>query len=198
MKKAVLGFGVLTLVGCNAQEAPKVESTSTSEIISYVKKNHTESDPAATLNFLQLTEISLKNLSVMQVFYNSDATEVKLVSKDHKVDEKFTPFNNWQSVKIIRKPDSDQWHNFLVEVFDVKGYEESKNTTFSICKKVWNKIDERVPTVIDELAMRLKEYEKAGQTLNTQHIQYGYVFNLDASHFKNGYPIVCSVSYDRK
>ena len=176
------------------QEVGVVDSSGTT---SYVKKVFSETDAAATLDFIQLTEVIIKNISEMHVSYNSDATIVTLIPK-HIENRKFIPFNNWQSIKVIRTPDFNKWKIFMVEVFDSKGYEESKNTAFSICRNIWDKIDERVPTVIDELTARLEEYEKTGALSSTQHIRYGYLFSLDASHFKDGYPITCAIAYNEK
>jgi hypothetical protein len=49
----------------------------------------------------------------------------------------------------------------------------------------------RVPAVIDELAKRIDQYEKNGSSAMTQHIRYGYFFDLDARHYDEGYPVVC-------
>lgn len=197
MKKIII-LGIFLLVGCTAQEAQKVETSAPSEIIPYVNKNYTESDSAAKIDFVQLTQVAIKNLSSMQVGYNSDATEVKFLSNDVPSDVKFVPSKDWQSVKILRNKDSEIWKSFIVEVFDLNGYEQSKTTSFNICKDIWKDIDNRVPPVIDELATRINEYEKAGSTPVTQHIRYGYFFDLDASHYNDGYPIVCSIAYDKK
>lgn len=161
MKKSLL-LSLLFLVGCSSQEAPKVESSATSETVPYIKKSYSESDSAAELDFIQLTQVANNNLSAMKITYNPDATEVKLLPNDVPSDSKFSPFNNWQSVKIIRNPESENWRNFLVEVFDSQGYEQSKSKAFSMCKDIWNAIDSRVPVVIDELAAKLNEYEKSG------------------------------------
>lgn len=197
MKKIII-LSLFALVGCSEPQAPKTEASTTTEVVPYVKKNYTESDLAARLDFVQLAQVTINDLSSLQATYNSNATEVKLLPHDVSRDVKFIPFNNWQTVKIIRKPDSEIWQNFLVEVFDKKSYEQSKTIAFDICKDVWSEIDERVPTVIDELAARINEYEKTGSVAMTQHIRYGYLFSLDASHYKDGYPISCSISYDEK
>lgn len=196
--RKILILGLFSLVGCTAQETQKVESSSSSETVPYEQKSYTESDSAANVDFIQLTEIAIKNLSGMQITYNPDATEVKLLPSDVLPNEKFTPFHNWTSVKIIRKADSKNWHHFLVEAFSTESYDQSKSTAFSLCKDVWNKVDNRVPAVMDELAIRLNEYEKAGSVPKVQQIKYGYVFNIDASHYKDGYPVVCSLAYDKK
>lgn len=196
--KKILILNLLFLVGCSSQQAPKVESSATSETSPYIKKNYAESNSAAELDFVQLTQVANNNLSAMKITYNADATEVKLLANDVPADIKFSPFTNWQSVKIIRSPESENWRNFLVEVFDSEGYEQSKSKALSMCKDVWNAIDNRVPAVVDELATRLHEYENSGMPPMTQHIRYGYFFNLDASHYKDGYPVVCSIAYDKK
>ena len=196
--RKILILGLFSLVGCAAQEPPKVESSSSSETVPYEQKSYGESDAAANLDFIQLTEIAIKNLSEMQVTYNPDATEVKLLPNDVANDAKFTPFDNWKSVKVIRKSDSKNWDHFIVEVFSTSGYDQSKSSAFSICKDVWTKVDNRVPTVIDELEMRLNEYEKTGSAPRTQHIKYGYIFDIDASHYKDGYPIACTIGYGKK
>lgn len=196
--KKILILNLLFLVGCSSQEAPKVESSATSETAPYIKKSYTESDSAAELDFVQLTQVANNNLSAMKITYNPDATEVKLLPNDVPSDAKFSPSDNWESIKIIRNPESANWRNFLVEVYDSKGYEQSKSKAFSMCKDVWNAVDNRVPAVINELATRLREYENSDMPPMTQHIRYGYFFNLDASHYKDGYPVVCSIAYDKK
>ncbi|QBK70693.1 hypothetical protein [Acinetobacter johnsonii] len=195
--RKILILGLFSLVGCTAQEPPKVELSRSSEAVPYEQKSYEESDAAANLDFIQLTEITIKNLSGMQVTYNPDATEVKLIPNEVATDAKFIPFNNWKSVKVVRRLDSKNWHHFIVEVFSASGYDQSKSSAFSICKDVWKKVDNRIPTVIDELEMRLNEYEKTGSAPRTQHIKYGYIFDIDASHYKDGYPIVCTIAYDK-
>lgn len=197
MKNIIL-LGLFLLVGCNAQEAQKLETSAQSEIVPYVNQNYSESDSAAKIDFVQLTQVAIENLSSMQVGYNPDATEVKFLSKDEPSDAKFVPSQDWQSVKILRNKDSEIWKSFIVEIFNPNGYEQSKTTSFNICKEIWANVDNRVPPVIDELAARINEYDKAGSVPLTQHIRYGYFFDLDASHYKDGYPIVCAIAYAKK
>ncbi|RLL17870.1 hypothetical protein [Acinetobacter chengduensis] len=197
MKKIII-LGLFLLAGCTGQEAQKVENSASSEIVPYINKSYSESDSAAKIDFIQLTQLAINNLSSMQAGYNSDATEVKFLSKEVPPDAKFLPSQDWQSVKISRNKDSEIWKSFIVEVFDSKNYEQSKTTSFSICKDIWKDIDNRVPTVIDELAVKINENEKVGSTPATQHIRYGYFFNLDATHYKDGYPVVCAISYAKK
>lgn len=196
MKKIII-LGLLLLAGCTAKEAQKADVSASAEIVPYVNKNYSESDSAAKIDFVQLTQIAIKNLSSMQVGYNPDATEVKFLPSDVPSDVKFVSSTDWQSVKILRNNDSEIWKSFIVEVFDRNGYEQSKTTSFKICKDIWKDIDNRVPPVIDELATRINEYEKTGKSSSTQHIRYGYLFNLDSSHFKDGYPVVCAIAYDK-
>lgn len=197
MKKIII-LGLFLLAGCTAKDAQKAETSASAEIVPYVNQNYSELDSAAKIDFVQLTQVAIKNLSSMQVGYNPEATEVKFLPSDVPSDVKFVPSTDWQSVKILRNKDSEIWKSFIVEVFNLNGYEQSKTTSFKICKDIWKDIDNRVPTVIDELSKRINEYEKAGSTPATQHIQYGYFFDLDASHYKDGYPIVCSIAYAKK
>lgn len=197
MKKFLLLIVVL-LAACSKQELPASGSGESSKIVSYVNKHYADNDPAARLNFIQLSEITINNLPATQASYNADATEVKLLPKSTASDNKFEKFNDWYSVKIIRDADSENWKSFIVEVLNKQGYEQSKKASFNVCKDVWKNIDNRVPAVIDELALKIKDYEKSNTSPATIQVRYGYRFNLDASHFKDGYPVVCAIAYDKK
>lgn len=195
--KKLLFLSVILLSACNKQDAPSVEP-SKATIIPYVNKNYVESDPVAQLDFVQFAQVAINSLPDARASYNPNATEVRLLPKNIPSDSKFKAFENWYSIKIIRNIDSVDWNNFLVEIRDNQGYEQSKSAAFNACKDVWKNIDNRVPPVIDELVGRIKEYENSGSSAMTQHIRYGYFFDLDASHFNDGYPVSCSISYDKK
>lgn len=173
------------------------ESVSNSEIKPYVKQNLDESSPSASLNFLQLVQIVKNTYPSLNISYNQSATEVKFVDDALKNDGKFFPNSNWNSIKVFRKVDSEQWSNFLVEVYNIDGYTASKREAFELCKNIWSNIDNRVPIVITELEKRLSEYEKNDSKPLTQHLRYGYLIDLDASHYNQGYPVSCSISYDK-
>jgi len=185
------------LVGCSEKNAPKAEPSEAAEIVPYVKKNYTESDPSAQLNFVQLAQIAINSLPAAQATYNQDATEVKFVPKGAQENSTFIPFHDWYSIKIIRKSDSENWDNFLVEVFNKQGYEQSKIAAFNACKDVWKNIDNRLPLAIDELSQNVNDYEKQNSKAATQQMRYGYWINLDASHYKEGYPIVCQIAVSK-
>lgn len=196
MKKFLL-LSLALLAACSKQELPKSETSENSKIVSYVNKHYTENDPVAELDFIQISEVAINSLPNAQAGYNADATEVKLLPKGTASDSNFAKFNDWYSVKIIRDAGSENWKSFITEVFDKQGYEQSKKASFNACKDVWKNIDNRVPAVIDELATKIKDYEKSNTSPATIHVRYGYRFNLDASHFKEGYPVVCAVAYDK-
>ncbi|EPL0707004.1 hypothetical protein Q7567_08040 [Acinetobacter baumannii] len=194
--KNFLLLSVVLLAACSKQELPKSEPNGNSNIVSYVNKHYAENDPAARLDFIQLSEIAIKSSPELQAGYNADATEVKLLPKNIS-NSQFEKFKNWESIKIIRNADSENWKSFLVEVLDKQGYENSKKASFNTCKDVWKNIDNRVPAVIDELATKIEDYEKLNSTAATTQVRYGYLFNLDASHFQDGYPVVCMIAYDK-
>ncbi|MFM6904747.1 MAG: hypothetical protein ACKOUU_01530 [Acinetobacter tjernbergiae] len=197
MKKLLL-LSVILLAACNKQDEPSVEP-SKATIIPYVKKHHAKSDPPAQLDFLQLVQVVISSFPNAQASYNSNATELRLLSKHIPSDSKFKTYENWYSIKITRNIDSENWSNFLVEIRDNQSYEQSKIDAFNACKNVWRNIDHRVPTVINELAGRINKYGKNSSSATAQHIiRYGYLFNLDASHFNDGYPVSCSISYNNK
>ncbi|ENW79756.1 hypothetical protein F909_02859 [Acinetobacter sp. ANC 3929] len=196
MKKFLL-LGVILLAACSKQELPKTDTQDGREIKSYINKHYGENEPAAQIDFLQLTEVAINSLPHAQASYNANATEVKFLPKNTASDSKFEKFNDWYSVKIIRDADSEKWESFLVEVLDKQGYEQSKKASFNACKDVWKNIDNRVPAIIDELAAKIEGYEKSDSTAATIQVRNGYRFNLDASHFKDGYPVVCAIAYDK-
>lgn len=196
MKKFLL-LGVILLGACSKQELPKTDDQDGSKIKSYINKHYGENDPAAVIDFIQLAEVTIKSLPNAQASYNPNATEVKLLPNSTPSDSKFEKFNDWYSVKIIRDADSVKWKSFLVEVLDKQGYVQSKKAAFSACKDVWKNIDNRVPAVIDELAAKIEGYEKSESTAATIQVRNGYRFNLDASHFQEGYPVVCAIAYEK-
>ena len=196
MKKLLL-LSVMLLSACDKQDAPSVEP-SKATLIPYVKKDYAESDPPAQINFVQIAQVAINSFPDVQATFNSNATEVKLLSKSVHSDSKFKTNEDWYSIKITRNVDSENWINFLVEIRDNKGYKQSKTAAFDACKFVWKNIDNRVPAVIDELAKRIDQYEKNGSSAMTQHIRYGYFFDLDARHYDEGYPVVCAISYDKR
>lgn len=193
---SVLG-AVLYYFFTNDKLEVQKESVSNSEIKPYVKQNLGESSPPASLNFLQLVQIIKNTYPSLNISYNQSATEVKFVGGALKNDSKFLPNSNWKSIKVFRKVDSEQWSNFLVEVYNTNGYTASKKDAFELCQNIWSNIDNRVPVVITELEKRLSEYEKNDSKPLTQHLRYGYLIDLDASHYNQGYPVSCSISYDK-
>lgn len=108
----------------------------------------------------------------------------------------FHRFDDWISIKLSKNKSNDNLSFMSVELYNKKSYEDSKRDAFELCKNIWSNIDHRVPAVIDELADRLVKYENSGSSAMTQHIRYGYRFDLDARHYYEGYPVVCGVGYD--
>ncbi|MCH7305449.1 hypothetical protein MMP74_13860 [Acinetobacter sp. NIPH 1869] len=197
MKKFLL-LSVVFLIACTKQDLPKPETADNTKIVPYANKHYTNSDPVAHLDFIQFAQVVINTLSKAQASYNSDATEVKLLPKGTPSDSRFETFNDWYSVKILRNADSENWGSFLVEVYDSKGYEQSKDASFNACKEVWKNIDNRMPEVIDELSNKIKNYEDSGSSPETTQVRFGYWVHLNASHYKEGYPVVCQIAYDKK
>ena len=92
----------------------------------------------------------------------------------------FHRFDNWISIKLSKNKSNDNLNFMSVELYNKKSYQDSKRDAFELCKEIWSNIDHRVPVVIDELADRLVKYENSGSSAMTQHIRYGYSFDLDA------------------
>jgi hypothetical protein len=186
---AVLWLGVPLLNGCGGNSQKIVTEP-------YVKKE-TSGDAPVALSFAQLlgvTEKILPNTLTM-----TDVADEHLVQfKAKNLSSDFKKFNAWSSIKVIRSEnDPTQWDYFLVEIHDTQSYDIAKLKAFQLCKEVWQHIDDRVPRAIDELAQLLVNYEKQAISAKTSQLRYGYVFDLDASHYHEGYPVVCGIAYDK-
>ena len=195
MNKIILIFAVVLLGGCSKQEAQDSHSAKASAVQNFIKKEITDDSQAAQIDYEQLVVVTHNALSELKQHEKNSEGVIQFLPTP--MQSKFEPFQTWMSVKISSSAKSTKaWGSFTAEVYD-KSYEKSKFMAFQACKEVWKNIDDRVPVVIDELAKRVTEYENSGSKPMTQHVRYGYMFDLDASHYKDGYPVVCQISHDR-
>ncbi|EPL7761130.1 hypothetical protein PGK01_00150 [Acinetobacter baumannii] len=183
MKKLISVVGLLLLAGCSTQKQPQSEPP-------YVKQNYSESDPAAKLSVSQFANVVKSIYPAYQISHSSDGGEVKFLPNDVKADTKFVPNNNWYSIKIIKEPNTENWKGLVVEVLNKESFEQSKTVAAKDCQKIFGNIDNRVPAVLYDLENHLNQGSK---TSISSH-QYGYTFQLDASHYKEGYPVTCMVN----
>lgn len=183
MKKLISIVGLLLLAGCSTQKQPQSETP-------YVKQNYSESDPAAKLSVSQFANVVKSIYPAYQLSHSNDGGEVRFLPNDVKADTKFVPNNNWYSIKIIKEPNTESWKGLVVEVFNKGSFEESKTVAAKDCQKIFGNIDNRVPTVLYDLENQLNQ----GSRTSISGHQYGYTFQLDASHYNEGYPVSCMVS----
>ena len=157
----------------------------------FVKVN---SGNAAQISYDQLVDITHNTIPKIDQYKKDAKGATQFLPSS--MSPNFTTYENWMSIKITAPIDNkNTWGSFLVEVYDKKSYEDSKFMAFQTCKEVWSNIDDRVPQVVDELALRIINYENNSQKAVTQHIRFGYSFRLDASHYNEGYPVVCQIHY---
>lgn len=183
MKKLISIVGLLLLAGCSTQKQPQSEPP-------YVKQNYSESDPAAKLSISQFANVVKSIYPAYQISHSNDGGEVKFLPNDVKADTKFVPNNNWYSIKIIKEPNTENWKGLVVEVLNKESFEQSKAVAAKDCQKIFGNIDNRVPAVLYDLENQLNQGSK---TSISSH-QYGYTFQIDASHYKEGYPVTCMVN----
>lgn len=203
--KVILLLGVLLLVACSKQdnsqqnfEKQTNQDTDLANALAFVQKqkklasSYSQTDPAVHLNMLDMVAIVRSLYSNFpahfveqeNMFQTTESTDGKITS--------FNPFNDWVSIKVLHNKADQNVNHLTVEVYDHSSYQKSKKEAFDLCKNIWNNIDHRVPQVIDELVNRLDQNSLA----TVSHIRYGYMYLLDASHYTDGYPIVCTVGYD--
>lgn len=192
MKLLAALLSLTLLVGCS-----KKDSNVTQPENPYIQKNYAASDPAVKLDMVQFTSI-LKNIyPALNITYPKNVSFVRLLPSDVNPDANFIQYNNWFSVKLIKNDKNDLWSGMLTEVYSEESYEASKALAFNNCKKIWGHIDNRVPTVIDELQDRINSNETYGKKDMVQHVRYGYLFILDVSHYDSGYPVSCTIAIDK-
>lgn len=209
--KVLFLVGILFLAGCSKQDDSKqmtsfekaneefnVKKTlSSMEQIQKRAGTYTEDDPAVRLNAFEM-------LAILQSLYpqfalESMAEKQKLqmtVSDTGKV-KPFLAFHDWVSIKTSYTEPNQKLDYVMIELYDKESYQIAKQNTFDMCKNIWKHIDARIPSVIDELSNRIENYEKNNSSAMTSYIRYGYLFSIDASHYKDGYPIVCTIRYDK-
>lgn len=183
MKKLISVVGLLLLAGCSTQKQPQSEPP-------YVKQNYSESDPTAKLSVSQFANVVKSIYPAYQISHSNDGGEVKFLPNDVKADTKFVPNNNWYSIKIIKEPNTENWKGLVVEVLNKESFEHSKTVAARDCQKIFGNIDNRVPAVLYDLENQLNQ----GSISSISSHQYGYTFQLDASHYKEGYPVTCMVN----
>ena len=158
---------------------------------------YTENNPAIHLNILEAfalvkslyPDMPDQHLATKHIFQMTTSSNGKPTS--------FHKFEDWKSIKGLYGESDQKLQALTVEVYDSTSYEKSKQEAFDACKNIWKNIDGRIPNVIDELADHLKEYEQTNSSSITNRTRYGYMFLLDASHYQDGYPVVCTIGYDK-
>jgi hypothetical protein len=174
MKKLLL-LSVMLLSACDKQDAPSVEP-SKATLIPYVKKDYAESDPPAQINFVQIAQVAINSFPDVQASYNSNATEVKLLSKSVHSDINLKPMKIGTVSKLLEILTLKIGATFLSKYGTTKAINSQRQLLLMHVKFVWENIDNRVPAVIDELAKRIDQYEKNGSSAMTQHIQLWIFF----------------------
>lgn len=200
-------LGVLLVGACSKKEDQPQQSvevqTDVQNVLAsaeQIKKHadtYTENDPAIHLSILETfalvkslyPDMSNQHLAKQHLFQMTNSTNGKPTP--------FHQFEDWKSVKGLYGESDQKLQALTVEVYNSTSYEKSKQEAFDTCKNIWKNIDGRIPNVIDEFVDRLKEYEQANSSATTNRIRYGYMFLLDASHYKDGYPVVCNIGYDK-
>ncbi|MGE8685124.1 MAG: hypothetical protein ACN6OV_11735 [Acinetobacter sp.] len=207
--KVILLLGVLFLVACSKQdnvhqaiEQQPNQDTNVENTLAFVQEqkkraaSYSQTDPAVRLDMLNMVAVVRTLYPDFPAHFVEEENMFQTTgSKDGKVTS-FNRFTDWISVKVFHNKSNQNINHLTVEVYDHRSYQQSKQETLEVCKNIWNNIDHRVPKVIDELSDRLKKYESHNSSAVTSHIHHGYVYNLDASHYSDGYPIVCTVGYD--
>lgn len=212
MKKLILAVAMLALIGCSKQdfsnqshaEKSLIQDAEIANALDFVQtqkvaaNTYIDADPAVQLDVLKFVAI-VRTLYPSYGISNAVANEGVFQFTASK-NEQFNSFHrseNWTSIKIIKnKMDNDVSH-MTVELYSKRSYVESKQAAFDLCKRIWSGIDQRVPTVIDELAHRLDNGKENSAKERVEHIRYGYLFDLDASHYRDGYPVSCTIAYDK-
>lgn len=162
----------------------------------FVKVNSSDSSNAAQINYDQLVDVTHKTIPKIDQYKKNAEGVTQFLPLS--MSPNFTPYKTWMSIKITAPTNTtSSWGSFLVEAYDAQSYEESKFMAFQACKEVWKNIDNRVPLVIDELSQKINNYEKQNSKAATRQIRYGYWVNLDASHYAEGYPIVCQIAVSK-
>ena len=208
--KFFLLLGVLFLVACSKQDNShqEIEKSTNQEnsiekalaFVSEQKNNadsYAQTDQAVYLDMLNMVAVIRTLYPNFPAQYIEEENLFQATGIDEEAVTSLNRFNDWKSIKVFHNKTDQNVNHLTVEVYDQKSYEQSKKEAFELCKNIWINIDHRVPKVIDELAMRLKEYEQGNSSATTTHIRYGYKYHLDSSHYLDGYPVVCTVAYDK-
>lgn len=196
MKKIILLLTFLLSIGCSKQDAQNSFSVDPSSSQIFIKQKVNDDNKAASISYEELVEVTHKALSNIKQHQKNPEGVTQFIPS--KMNSKFEPFQTWMSIKITTPQDySSSWGTFIAEVYDAESYEESKFMSFQACKEVWKNIDDRVPLVIDELSQKISDYESRSSKAQTQQIRFGYWINLDASHYAEGYPVVCQIAISK-
>ncbi|MCF8999279.1 hypothetical protein [Acinetobacter nectaris] len=209
--KAIFLVGILLLVGCSKQDSSNQmtgfeqanaelnvkETLSSVEQKQKLAGTYSNNDPAVRLSSLEMVAILKTLYPTFALESMTEKQRFQMTASDTGKVKPFQPFHDWVSIKVIYREPNQNLHHIAVEIYDQASYKESKQKTFDMCKNIWKGIDARIPEVIDELSDRIKNYEKSDSLAMTSYTRYGYLFSLDASHYRDGYPVACNIGYDQ-
>lgn len=200
-------FSMLLLVACSKQEDKPQQSaevkTDVQDTLISIEKlkkqagTYSETDPAIHLNILEAFAVAKSLYPDMPEQHLATEHMFQMTTSSNGKITPFHKFEDWESIKAFYGESDQNLRHITIEVYDKTSYKKSKQKAFDTCKNIWKNIDERVPNEIDELADRLRVYEQENSSAMTNRIRYGYMFLLDASHYQDGYPVVCTIGYDK-